>query len=186
MWGFELLQEIIDYLRVASHNTTYSPTMSPPVVKQIKCAIACISGKDGTGEGEYWNAEWIASWAFEVNLKVLQRRPEEDQKVTLKLGVRSPKAVKSGLPRVRRQRLPCGALLLRRLGSIVRSMYWASHKYNKAWCKVYMGCRAISRILQDHGVSIVVVGYPAVPFYESRIRLCLSSDHTRTQLDRVS
>ena len=37
----------------------------------------------------------------------------------------------------------------------------------------------------EHGVAIVVVGYPATPFLESRARFCISSEHTRNQLDYV-
>jgi serine palmitoyltransferase len=42
-----------------------------------------------------------------------------------------------------------------------------------------------SRKCLEHGVAIVVVGYPATPFLESRARFCISSEHTRKQLDYV-
>ncbi|EGD78212.1 serine palmitoyltransferase [Salpingoeca rosetta] len=42
---------------------------------------------------------------------------------------------------------------------------------------------ALSRMMKDRGVAIVVVGYPATPIVESRARFCISAAHTREQLD---
>ena len=42
-----------------------------------------------------------------------------------------------------------------------------------------------SRKCLDDSVAIVVVGYPATPLLESRARFCISSEHTRKQLDYV-
>ncbi|AEO98267.1 serine palmitoyltransferase [Emiliania huxleyi virus 201] len=42
-----------------------------------------------------------------------------------------------------------------------------------------------SRKCLARGVAIVIVGYPATPFLESRARFCISSEHTREQLDYV-
>lgn len=35
------------------------------------------------------------------------------------------------------------------------------------------------------GIAIVVVGYPATPIISSRARFCISSAHTREDLDRA-
>jgi serine palmitoyltransferase len=35
------------------------------------------------------------------------------------------------------------------------------------------------------GIAIVVVGYPATPIISSRARFCLSSSHTREDLDEA-
>jgi serine palmitoyltransferase len=35
------------------------------------------------------------------------------------------------------------------------------------------------------GIAIVVVGYPATPIISSRARFCLSSAHTREDLDEA-
>ncbi|CAG0917912.1 unnamed protein product [Notodromas monacha] len=43
----------------------------------------------------------------------------------------------------------------------------------------------VSRMMQAAGVSIVVVGSPAVAFFETRIRFCLSASHSRQQIDKV-
>ncbi len=42
-----------------------------------------------------------------------------------------------------------------------------------------------SRKCLEHDIAIVVVGYPATPFLKSRARFCISSEHTRKQLDYV-
>mmetsp|Transcript_13384 Transcript_13384/g.34216 ORF Transcript_13384/g.34216 Transcript_13384/m.34216 type:complete len:533 (+) Transcript_13384:46-1644(+) len=42
---------------------------------------------------------------------------------------------------------------------------------------------AFSREMKKRNVAVVVVGYPATPIVESRARFCLSSAHTREQLD---
>ena len=42
-----------------------------------------------------------------------------------------------------------------------------------------------SRKCLARGIAIVIVGYPATPFLESRARFCISSEHTRKQLDYV-
>lgn len=39
------------------------------------------------------------------------------------------------------------------------------------------------RILIEHKIATVGVGYPATPFLEARIRICLSAAHTKEQLD---
>jgi serine palmitoyltransferase len=44
---------------------------------------------------------------------------------------------------------------------------------------------AFSRECMKRGLAIVVVGYPATPLIEARVRICLSSALTREQLDRA-
>lgn len=44
---------------------------------------------------------------------------------------------------------------------------------------------AFSREMKKRGVAVVVVGYPATPIIESRARFCLSSSHTRADLDKA-
>eukprot|EP00056_Hartaetosiga_gracilis_P021070 m.22616 g.22616 ORF g.22616 m.22616 type:complete len:515 (+) comp8868_c0_seq1:46-1590(+) len=44
---------------------------------------------------------------------------------------------------------------------------------------------AISRLFKERGVAVVVVGYPATPIVESRVRFCLSASHTREDLDHT-
>ncbi|KAF1798681.1 pyridoxal phosphate-dependent transferase [Mucor lusitanicus] len=43
---------------------------------------------------------------------------------------------------------------------------------------------AFSRELLKHGIATVVVGYPATPIITSRARFCLSSAHTKEDIDR--
>eukprot|EP01006_Ploeotia_vitrea_P028622 TRINITY_DN61290_c0_g1_i2.p1 TRINITY_DN61290_c0_g1~~TRINITY_DN61290_c0_g1_i2.p1 ORF type:complete len:518 (-),score=37.46 TRINITY_DN61290_c0_g1_i2:284-1837(-) len=42
---------------------------------------------------------------------------------------------------------------------------------------------AFSRECLSRGVAVVVVGYPASPLVESRVRFCISAAHTKQQLD---
>lgn len=42
-----------------------------------------------------------------------------------------------------------------------------------------------NRLAADHGLAAVVVGYPAVPITEARVRFCLSASHTRSDLERA-
>lgn len=37
-------------------------------------------------------------------------------------------------------------------------------------------------MMKARGVAIVVVGYPATPIVESRVRFCISASHTQEQL----
>eukprot|EP00043_Microstomoeca_roanoka_P011180 m.105474 g.105474 ORF g.105474 m.105474 type:complete len:528 (-) comp15116_c0_seq1:331-1914(-) len=43
----------------------------------------------------------------------------------------------------------------------------------------------VSRQMKKRGVAVVVVGYPATPIVESRVRFCISASHTREQLDKA-
>lgn len=42
---------------------------------------------------------------------------------------------------------------------------------------------AFSRMCLERGIAVVVVGYPATPLLESRVRLCCSASHTQQDLD---
>ncbi|ESP02871.1 hypothetical protein LOTGIDRAFT_206050 [Lottia gigantea] len=44
---------------------------------------------------------------------------------------------------------------------------------------------AISRKALEMGLGVVVVGFPATPVIEGRVRLCMSASHTREMLDRT-
>eukprot|EP00730_Choanoeca_flexa_P007293 TRINITY_DN12308_c2_g5_i12.p2 TRINITY_DN12308_c2_g5~~TRINITY_DN12308_c2_g5_i12.p2 ORF type:complete len:502 (+),score=122.79 TRINITY_DN12308_c2_g5_i12:2646-4151(+) len=44
---------------------------------------------------------------------------------------------------------------------------------------------ALAREMKKRGICIVVVGYPATPIVESRVRFCLSASHTNDDLDKV-
>nr|XP_022911093.1 serine palmitoyltransferase 2 [Onthophagus taurus] len=48
---------------------------------------------------------------------------------------------------------------------------------------LYSKVTAVVRELRNHNIATVGVGYPATPFLESRIRICLSAAHTKEQLD---
>eukprot|EP01062_Namystynia_karyoxenos_P020609 TRINITY_DN17800_c0_g1_i1.p1 TRINITY_DN17800_c0_g1~~TRINITY_DN17800_c0_g1_i1.p1 ORF type:complete len:574 (+),score=154.97 TRINITY_DN17800_c0_g1_i1:105-1724(+) len=44
---------------------------------------------------------------------------------------------------------------------------------------------AFSRECLKRGLAVVVVGYPATPLIESRVRFCISAEHTREDLQRA-
>uniref|UniRef100_A0A6B2G3N9 serine C-palmitoyltransferase n=1 Tax=Myxobolus squamalis TaxID=59785 RepID=A0A6B2G3N9_MYXSQ len=44
---------------------------------------------------------------------------------------------------------------------------------------------AFSRIMLEHNVAVVVVGFPATSILSSRARFCISSSHTKEMLDYV-
>jgi len=44
---------------------------------------------------------------------------------------------------------------------------------------------SFSRKCLEHGIAVVIVGYPAVPVLYERVRFCISAAHTREQLTRA-
>jgi serine palmitoyltransferase len=42
-----------------------------------------------------------------------------------------------------------------------------------------------SRECLDRGLAVVVVGFPATPLIESRVRFCVSAGHSRADLDHA-
>ncbi|XP_031353633.1 serine palmitoyltransferase 2-like [Photinus pyralis] len=52
-------------------------------------------------------------------------------------------------------------------------------------CYFYSKMAAMVRNLREHKVAVVGAGYPATPFLEGRLRICISACHTKEQLDYV-
>lgn len=48
---------------------------------------------------------------------------------------------------------------------------------------VFLVNRAFSRLLLEKKVAVVVVGYPATPINLSRVRFCMSTHHSKEELD---
>ena len=44
---------------------------------------------------------------------------------------------------------------------------------------------AASRLCWEHGVALVVVGFPATPLMTARARICISAAHTRADLEHA-
>ena len=44
---------MINYLRAASHSTTYAASVPAPVAQQIISSMSILTGDDGTKEGEW-------------------------------------------------------------------------------------------------------------------------------------
>jgi hypothetical protein len=63
-----------------------------------------------------------------------------------------------------------------------------SRKFDQKDCLaayLYFTISAFSREMLKRGIAIVVVGYPATPIISSRARFCISSAHTREDLDQA-
>ena len=58
---YHFSQEVINYLRGASHSTTYAASMPAPVAQQIISSMRIISGEDGTKEG---GCGWVISGLY--------------------------------------------------------------------------------------------------------------------------
>lgn len=54
-------------------------------------------------------------------------------------------------------------------------LIWLSKLFNSAF----------SREMLKRNIAVVVVGYPATPIISSRARFCLSSAHTREDIDKT-
>lgn len=46
--------------------------------------------------------------------------------------------------------------------------------------------RAFGREMLKRNMGVVVVGFPATPIIESRVRFCISAAHTKLILDQVT
>ena len=51
---------------------------------------------------------------------------------------------------------------------------------------IISGFSAMARKCLDKGLAVVTIGFPATSIIESRARLCLSAEHTKEMLDKVS
>ena len=52
---------MINYLRAASHSTTYAASIPAPVAQQIISSMRIIMGDDGTKEGAYTTSVCVCS-----------------------------------------------------------------------------------------------------------------------------
>ncbi|KAL8292457.1 hypothetical protein RQP46_001069 [Phenoliferia psychrophenolica] len=149
--------DLIASLRLKSHSHLYAEAMAPPVVSQIITSTASIMGP--------------AAISFAPALASLPSH--------LMTG-------EPGLDRIRRLAFNCKYVhgALRKLGFIV----YGSHDSPIVPLLVYGPGKlaTFSRLmLTRHNIIVVLAAFPATPLATPRIRLCLSSAHTKDDLDRL-
>ncbi|KAM0786945.1 hypothetical protein ACM66B_002366 [Microbotryomycetes sp. NB124-2] len=149
--------ELINALRQTSHAQNYAESMTPPVASQIVTSIGSIMGTRAS--------EFVPS---------LASLPAHVMDGT------------EGRDRLRRLAFNCRYLstCLRKLGFIVYGHPDSPIIPLLIFQPGKMG--VFSRLMLDrYKIVVVVVAYPATPLVSSRVRFCLSSAHTKADLDRI-
>lgn len=149
--------ELISALRLSSHAQNYAESMSPVVLAQICTSMGSIVGPD---------AVRIVPALAKLPAHVMDGRDGQD--------------------RLRRLAFNCRYLsgALRKLGFIVYGHQDSPIVPMLIFAPAKMGL--FSRLmLERYKIVVVVVAYPATPLVSSRVRFCLSSAHTKADLDRI-
>ncbi|KAK4702609.1 serine palmitoyltransferase, partial [Phenoliferia sp. Uapishka_3] len=156
--------KLISMLRLKSHAENYAEAMAPPVVSQIITSTASIMGPS--------SVQFVPS-----------------------LGVLPPHLISgvAGVDRIRRLAFNCRYVhgCLRKLGFIV----YAPGKL-APFSRLMLERHNIMRVFHSasfstktsdtpHSNSVVLAAFPATPLATPRIRLCLSSAHTKDDLDSL-
>ncbi|KAK4057402.1 serine palmitoyltransferase component [Microbotryomycetes sp. JL221] len=149
--------ELISALRQTSHAQNYAESMSPPVASQIVTSMGSIMG--------------LRAIDFVPSLANLPTHVMDGAE---------------GQDRLKRLAFNCRYLStgLRKLGFIV---YGHSDSPIIPLLIFQPGKMGLfSRLMLDrYKIVVVVVAYPATPLVSSRVRFCLSSAHTKADLDRI-
>ncbi|SCV69186.1 BQ2448_2206 [Microbotryum intermedium] len=148
---------LINALRLTSHSQNYAEAMAPPVLSQIVTSMGSIMGSEAI-----------------AYVPALAKLPSH-----LMDG-------REGQDRLRRLAFNCRYLSggLKKLGFIVYGHRDSPIVPLLLFSPGKMGL--FSRMmLERHKIVVVVVAYPATPLVASRVRFCLSSAHTKEDLDRI-
>ncbi|SCZ97251.1 BZ3500_MvSof-1268-A1-R1_Chr4-2g07088 [Microbotryum saponariae] len=148
---------LINALRLTSHSQNYAEAMAPPVLSQIVTSMGSIMGP--------------AALAYVPALAKLPTHLMDGRE---------------GQDRLRRLAFNCRYLSggLKKLGFIVYGHRDSPIVPLLLFSPGKMG--SFSRMmLERHKIVVVVVAYPATPLVASRVRFCLSSAHTKEDLDRI-
>jgi len=149
-------REVIQKLRLHNATQVYAESMSPVVLSQIETSLRIIAGEICGDEG----------------LERLQRLAFNSR--YLRLGLRRLGFIIYGnddspiIPYV--SYIPC----LPNTNAVCSLLL-----YNPAKMP------AFSHEMLKRNIAVVVVGYPATPLVESRVRFCISAAHTKEDLDKV-
>ncbi|ORX35222.1 putative component of serine palmitoyltransferase [Kockovaella imperatae] len=186
-------KHLIDRLRVTSHHMTYAEAMSPAVCTQIIATMSAIMGvapplASPPALEEPNDASSIVSRAS----RTFNYGPVPSH--MLPSFMKLPQVVLNGLDG--RDRLRRIAFNSRYLSSALRKLGFVvyGHRdspiiplliYNPAKMLLFSQMM-LNRFGADKTpIVIVVVAYPATPLITSRIRFCLSSSHTKHDMDML-
>ncbi|KAI0654127.1 serine palmitoyltransferase 2 [Cubamyces menziesii] len=182
---------IIDRLRIKGHSGVYAESMTPPVLTQVIASMASIMGI--TLPAEKPSSPSLALLRSSDNTPVI---PESE----VIPGTAPASALPSWMPlspsmidgsdgRHRLRRLAFNTRYLnrglRKLGFIT---YGNDDSPVVPLLLFHPGKMAVfSRMMRTRAtpIVIVVVAYPATPLVTSRVRFCLSSAHTKEDIDEV-
>jgi serine palmitoyltransferase len=166
---------LIDRLRLRGHGGAYAESITPPVLTQIMASMASIMG---------------VSPSTSSALEVAQYHPGPTHPSQLPAWMDLPPSLRDGSEgRMRLRRLAFNARYLSRglakLGfityghtdsPIVPLLLFGPGKM----CVFHRMMRA-----RKTPIVVVVVGYPATPLVTGRVRFCVSSAHTKGDIDTV-
>ncbi|EPS93427.1 hypothetical protein FOMPIDRAFT_59901 [Fomitopsis schrenkii] len=172
---------LIDALRLKAHTGTYTEAMSPPVLMQIMASMASIMGISPAP---------TTSNALIQDVAEAERYPGQAPMAALPSWMPlSPTMVDGSDGRMRLRRIAFNARYLnrglRKLGFIT---YGCADSPVVPLLLFNPGKMAVfSRMMRTRAVPIVVVvvAYPATPLVTSRVRFCLSSAHTKEDIDML-
>ncbi|KAH9847047.1 serine palmitoyltransferase 2 [Lenzites betulinus] len=182
---------VIDRLRLQAHSGTYAESMSPPVLTQVIASMASIMGitlpseKPSSPSLALLRSSDAAPYISESEL-IPGTAPATALPSWMPI---APAMIDGSDGRVRLHRLAFNARYLnrglRKLGFIT---YGNDDSPVVPLLLFHPGKMAVfSRMMRTRAtpIVVVVVAYPATPLVTSRVRFCLSSAHTKEDIDTV-
>ncbi|EOR03779.1 Serine palmitoyltransferase 2 [Wallemia ichthyophaga EXF-994] len=173
-------QDLVNRIRQRSHGMTYAESMSPPVLTQIISSLASITGvKEFVEGGEHISEDTHPGPVTHNTLPHWMTLPRDLLDGT------------EGKDRLRRLAFNARYLssALRKMGFIMSgsrdSPIVPLFIFNPAKLPLF------SRTMMDRltpgaaSIVVVVVAYPATPLTSGRVRFCLSSSHTKGDIDEL-
>lgn len=173
-------QDLVNKIRQRSHGMTYAESMSPPVLTQIISSLASITGVKEFVDG----VEHVSEDAH----------PGPITHSTLPHWMTLPRDLLDGTEG--KDRLKRLAFNARYLSSALRKMgFIMSGSRDSPIVPLFIFNPAklplFSRAMMDRltpgaaSIVVVVVAYPATPLTSGRVRFCLSSAHTKGDIDEL-
>ncbi|EIM21522.1 PLP-dependent transferase [Wallemia mellicola] len=172
--------DLVNRIRQRSHGMTYAESMSPPVLTQIISSLASITGVKEFIEGGDQVSEEIHPGPITYN--------------TLPSWMTLPRDLLDGSEG--KDRLRRLAFNARYLSSALRKMgFIMSGSRDSPIVPLFIFHPAklplfsrlmLERLTKDAAsIVVVVVAYPATPLISGRVRFCLSSAHTKADIDEL-
>ena len=193
---------IIQHLRNIGPGNLYATSMSPPAAQQIISALRLILGEDGTGRGLqkiqqlHDNSNWFRKRLKQIGCTVLGDNDSpvmvRGQEGLLRLACCSRVALLLYHGWQLKQAPHFRAACMRQPPPHVDLLWSPRGAFRCLHCLCALQpimlynpgkISAVSRLLFDYGIAMVVVGFPATPLLTSRMRVCISAAHTREDLE---